>query len=423
MNKMSIKDKIFIIKKRIISKQNILLLFISLILILILEVCITSSVEILKAQKNLTHDSLNSRKLVLWEYNENKDNDIDKIDHILVNVSNKYYYQYYVDLEEFSHKDVNLETEIHPLLYDGEISFSKNVDKLNYGEIVCPKKFYPYSLYVGDPEEGFDTIIKKELIVDGEKLVGKTLSIKHEKSDLEADSMLEDIDAKVVGTYDNVSIGLPLNACFVSKDTFDKLKSNSPGGTGYIDEYGNEIYTPEYYNGRLLIIDDNKNRDYVLNELAKINLYPTNTSTPDPVMIALLVYIPLFVLCIVVIINSTVISNFVRKKIQYRIKKIALLKSFGYKTNDIIKIESYENIIIILLSFVLSWIIYIPAFIFIKNKYLVEFEFVNMPFNIPVLYIVSMILIIVLLTYIITTKRIKKVLKKDLIFNLKEETV
>ncbi len=420
MSSLSLNDKLFVIKSKIFSKRNILHLLVSIVLILILEVCITSVVEISKAQNKINNDSLLSRELIFWEFDDKKIDQVNKIDHIMANVSEKYYNPYPTEFDEFYGEDLSPDVVIYPLLYSGEISFNGNIKDLKYGEIVCPKKFYPYSLYVGD---SFDTVIKDDYILNGDKLVGKKLLLKKSNSKSAVDANLKDVNLTVVGTYDNISLGLPINACFVSKETFDSVKSNVSGETGHVDEFGNKTYKEDYYEGRLLILDDAKNKEYVKIELAKLGLHPSETFTMDGMMTAMLVYLPLFILLIVGIIILTVISNFVKKKIRYSIKRVVLLKSFGYRNKDIISIESLENLFILIVSFISSIIIYIPIFIIVKKKYMVELEYDSISFNIPILWFLLLFILLALLIMFITRRRIKRELSYDISLNLSEGNI
>ena len=389
-------------------------------LFVVLMIAITASIEFSRIKNRYMSSLFTGQSLIAYG-DSNNSFKIDEIDHVLTSVSDKFRNPISADFEEFSNNsDLGLEVavELYPYLYLDEIEISDGMKDIKPGEMVCPKEFYPYSLYRTEDGGNYSEAVIKSQIIDGESLIGQEY---YYESDKEWDSSLKNATLKIVGTYDNKAVNLPMNACFINRDTFDEIKSDISAMVGYIDENGEEKFEYQYYNAQFIIVDDVKNRDYVIDELANIGFTAESTYTTDSSQILILIVVPLFIFCITAIIVLTVIYNFIRKKITYYHQFIGVLKSLGYSNKEIIRSLSLENIVICFVSYIITLIIYSLVFYTISTDLFAEFYYSSFSINIPYLSII--ILFVVLMVYIvfITKYRINRLFKNDISVLLKED--
>lgn len=70
-----------------------------------------------------------------------------------------------------------------------------------------------------------------------------------------------------------------------------------------------------------------------------------------------------------------------------------MLKSIGYDDVKIIKLERDEIVIVSIISFIISMLMYIPLYIYVSHKFLSDLFFMNYMIEIPIVLFIIMTLI------------------------------
>ena len=199
---------------------------------------------------------------------------------------------------------------------------------------------------------------------------------------------------------------------------FDKIAKDYSTMSGENDENGNIIYIPNPYKYLMLQVDSYQNIDEVLQNLTTKGFSYDYAVTTNDQFIALLIYIPIFISIIVIIISLNITYSFLRKKNTYNQKTYGILKSLGFTNFMIYKLELLENIIIFLISFLISLVIYLFGCWFIQTNLLIEFVYNNYALKIPWVYLVIFLFIFIFLIKLIETYLITKTLNNNSIKNL-----
>ncbi len=423
-------NKYKITLKHLKTKENIIFLTITVLIFLALNILLTIAYFAIDYQSDLQKYNVNSRSLIV--YSDNKNNgqldEISNISHVIANVSDKYYNPFYTTLEQFNTNNQKGYGAIKALITTDDIKIIKGRNVLNDYEIVIPVRFYPHG------ESSIEKSDYKKNILNGNDLIGSEIKVRANiitdhisHNDPDYEEKMEEIKNqnpiiafKVVGTYDPKDNLVEMNTCFVNMGAIDLLKSDISGGAYSVLKDGTEEYSDNYYEDRLVIVDEYKNYEYVKNELLKMG-YSFSEILEIDKTIDLFFYIPLAISGVLVIIIFALIYNFILKKYRIRHINIGLLKAIGYANKQINKIELLENLIITILGFILAFIIYLIIYFFVTNNFLGNFDYYSVVLEIPYFY--NLILTIVTLIYIIfiNNKIGKKFLKYPISELLKED--
>lgn len=395
---MSNKDQLFYIRKRLFKSKNIIFIFIMTLVITIIISCLT----MINFVYNFKIDSLNEehgRTLII--NNPKSEEDLQKIKsikHIELVESQKYLYG---NEKETTYKGKNfIDGKIYllPLLKEDDIKIKLGRNLENEGEAVCSQKFYPKSLYT----DSFVKLIDNSSIMYGKEIINKNFRI-----ELNEDNNSIEKDFKIVGTYNNKEL-TELNICYISKLDYDKIANNYKTISGYIDENGNEVFVKNPYTSSIVRVDNYKNMDNVIKELDNLGYASIKVLTQDEQFLGYMINIPLFIALIVIIIAINIIYNFIKKKSKYNRFNYGILKTCGFTNNDILKLTFKENLLLYIISLIISLIIYFIGFIIIQKVLLVEFIYMNYNLKVPYFYllifIISFIILISLFGKKITTK-------------------
>lgn len=386
---MNMKDMTFIVKKRLFNKKNLILIIALSIIFTAIFACITMMNFII----NYRIDSLNnenSRMLIISLPSTDEEyQKINSINHIELIENRKFLLGIERNVPEFDSNSTNGILTIKALLKneDVDINHGKNIE--NEGDVICPSKFYPHSIYIGD---SFQQEIIDSLFLKDQDIINKTFKIESENEKYLGKSLTFNI----VGTYLNKELE-ELNTCYVSKSDFDKLFSDYEYSSGYIDENGNNIIENYEYNSLIVRVDNYKNIDEVINSLTKINFPPISFFTLDEQMLNYMTYIPLFICLIIAIICVNIIYSFFKKKNRYNSKYYGILKSQGYTNQNICQLEAMEGLSVYLISIIVSLIFYAIVFVVVQKTLLVEFLYNNYYLSIPLLYLFLIILMFAIL--------------------------
>lgn len=302
------------------------------------------------------------------------------------------------------------ELEIRPMLNEKEFPILYGKKLQNSGDVLCLKNFYPHSNYKDDSME---QVIYKELFLNGPKIIGQSFTL----TSTNTDYLNQEFNFQITGTYENNKLE-PSNVCYISMSDFDKIAKDYSTMSGENDENGNIIYIPNPYKYLMLQVDSYQNIDEVLQNLTTKGFSYDYAVTTNDQFIALLIYIPIFISIIVIIISLNITYSFLRKKNTYNQKTYGILKSLGFTNFMIYKLELLENIIIFLISFLISLVIYLFGCWFIQTNLLIEFVYNNYALKIPWVYLVIFLFIFIFLIKLIETYLITKTLNNNSIKNL-----
>ena len=412
--------------KHLKEKRNIIFSIIIVLLIIVLYITSTIINFALQYQNNINKKSLNARTLIVERGSKTDEelNQISNINHVVLNVSDKYRAQFPVSAEEFDEKDIKGNIVFNPLLINNGIKIINGRTIESDYEILIPEEFYPHVDFNDYGEE----VIYLDKIIKGKDLIGKSIKVYSERehpvksinqSWSEYDELYNKwietrtpISLTIVGTYDSSVNLLEKNTCFMSLKMFDNVKSDINGGTASCTQ--DNICTEEWfkYVDRMIVVDEYKNLDYVKNELNNMNFSYYPVLNFDMGTFKMLVSIPMCVGLIISIISITLIKNFIAKKLYNKRKEIGLLKTLGFDNNQIINIYSKENNIILSTCFIIGFIIYMIIVKTIKYYIYVaaELEYYSMNIEIPFIYILLLIALLLLLSNYILKKKIIKYL-------------
>ncbi len=406
---MTLSDKMFIIKHKLITKRNIILIIVFSVLLTVIMGCIT----VINLVINFKYDTFNSeigRTLVIENINEDTFDEVSNLDYIDYVDSNKY-----ISGGEFLVPEFNT-TNIDGSIIDGSIFFKpilneetleiiegQNVKKS--GEVICPAKFYPHSTYIDDTT---NQKIINSLHLNSKDIIGKSFNVISSNEDYQG----KEYEFTIVGTHANKQFDY-LNTCYLSKEDYDKISSKYASISGYIDENGIEHQEYNEYNGLMIVVDDVKHIDSVSKQLIEMGYLPQENFIFDTELLNYIAYIPLLLCIIVIIITLNIVYAFLLKKCNYNKKNYGILKSCGYTNKEIINVEKWSTIIVFFISCLISLLIYFIVYFIAQNTILVEFVYNNYTLPIPYLYLILLVAIFLLVFIKFENRIITKILDKD----------
>ena len=394
---MNFKDQLFIIKNRLFEKRNIILIVVLTIIFLILFSCLTI-IEMSVENKNETLNSEVARTYYIYSDENRKDliNSISNIEHVEFILSNKYHSLSIFEIPEFDKGNEKGIIYIKPLHKDYDVKIKKGTSLKKKYDIVCSDTFYPHE---------FDERIYKDLFLSRDEFLNKSINVISNNEDLKK----KEITLNIVGTYKN-RYEDEANTCYTSLETYDEISGKYPGFTESYDENGNLISKEHMeYEGYIMRIDSNKNKEEVLNKLKDMNVEFDKMYFIESTFLNMLYFIPLFISIIVIILTLNILYNFISKKINNRIHNIGVLRAIGYDEKSIMSLNINENIFVILISAFISLCIYFIVLNNLKYTLLAEITYNNYILNIPyILIFLSLILFIFIIIKIVKLK-VKKI--------------
>lgn len=393
-----------IIKSRIFSKKNILFFIIITFLFVINYLAITTIYTIYDYYHATFQYNVGARTLYVEKKNDSQDfEELKNIEHVVFIASDKYLNGKNVTIPKFDYEDNETSVSLQLLTSNDNIRLTKGNFVKNNNEIICPNKFYPFGIFYKDKFGESNEKVIDSRIIDGNTLINKKIefNIEDKKRNL-----------KVVGTYDASIAKNESNICYISKKLYDEIHPGVElrGISEWVD--GRIEYDYYYFTNKMIIVDDYKNVEAVKREILKNNYFVMNyvvVSQND--MIATL-SIPIFALMVLIIISITVSISFVKKKIKNNANHIGLLKTVGYTDKEIVKIDTSENIIVLVIACASSCVLSSIIIHIVTNTYLGNFKYYNVIFSIPYLYIIIFSIIMILIISLFQIKKIKKSLNK-----------
>lgn len=284
-------------------------------------------------------------------------------------------------------------------------------------EIVCPAKLYPYSLVktVFDMDK-----IDTTKVIDTSKEIGKMYNLVEYRfktgiiANEKESRYNNDIDLKVVGTYDNKYSFDGMSTCYTSFETYDNFRDCE----GYItyEKNGSKERYCEYYNGRVLTVDSKENVSSVISKLEE-NGFDTFVQGKMEMLPTAYIY-PIIIGLVTICLSITVLLLFINKKNINKRNNFAILQAQGFKIKTIVSMEILDNITIYTIGFILSFILYYILFSCFTKTILSGYSFYGLGLQIPYLVILIIYVLINIVICMFTIYKLKKILKKDILLNL-----
>lgn len=396
---MKFNDQLFIIKNKFFQRGNIIFLFIFIVILLIIFTCLT----IIKFSIDNKREILNSEigRTYYISVDENDLEKIKKINHIELVESNKYAFSKRFEIAKFDKNTEKGVVLIKALLKNSDVTIKSGNTIMKDYEMICSDVFYPHE---------YDNTIDSSLFLNSKEILEKEVKVKSSNED----RLGEEVILNIVGTYKNKYME-EANTCYVNIATYDKITSKYMMVTESYDEKG-FLISKNYieYKDYIIRIDNLSNEKDVIDNLKSLGVSYEQVFILDTNFINSLHMIPLFIAIVVMLLMFGILYNFIDKKINNRLNNVGILKAIGYQDKDIINLDIIENLIILIISFVSSLIIFIIIYNNLLYNLLTEITYNNYILEIPVMFILLIFIIFIFLIVIIINKIYQKILKLNI---------
>ena len=276
----------------------------------------------------------------------------------------------------------------------------------NEGVMVCPIAFYPNY----NPLEIYkDNIINgKDLLNNKYKVYFYNYVLDENKRPIENE--LLSYEFEVIGLYDNTETLDDNGVCYIPAEDLKKIidaqKLENEKNSNISIDYSIDV-----------VVDDINNVTNVENELENNGFEVLGTISTFDIQTINIIRIVIIVVLFISISSSFIISSlYIRKKMINEQKTIAILKTSGYLKKNIITIYVMQTVILNLIIYLLSIILFNISFYIIINRIplLIGIDLLMGKIKLRCLpYIISFV-IVVIIPSIITLFGIKKMYKYDI---------
>lgn len=332
--------------------KSIIYLLVMLILFLLISITFTGTSSIFNFFDKQFNSYLDLKTISLKLDSMNKEKELNNIKSLNIKEVVAYYDDYYsLNLSLSSNKDFNFDNYTKPniVVYEYLNNYNINPDYgrgiLNSGEIICSSSFAPLG-YVSDTKDILDISNKinnnldviyyqKYYPKEGESKVNQT----YNKS------------FKLVGTYDIKEDLNYYNVCYISKDDYNEIVSNSM--SIWEDDKQKILSDKNLSYNAYLIVNEYKNVNKVLNILKEKGYYATSENELDMDLYNLTQNILKYICGGILILLIIIIYLFIKNVIKENNDNINLYKLIGYNNKIINNIFKLEYIILTLMSFVI----------------------------------------------------------------------
>lgn len=388
---MRIRDYIFIAKSNLSRRKksvftNSILIVVSM-LVLILSLSFTSSLKTVMNRailKNIFYRTIaitsNSEKSVDKIIEEIQElNNVEKVVKESDYSTGASYFK--IDSEKIYGyiSLIGANNDIQPNVVVG-----RNIKKNEKNVCIIPKDFYPY-----DRLDNYD----KNKVIDGESLIGKTIEIEYNSYYYKpVETVTKNTYNKVfnvIGVYDSEDMVSNNNECYISFDDVHEIYTTSDDDSEVI---GNHIMVKP--NSVYAIIDNPLNMENVIKDIQNLGYraVPKSTANTDLINVVNICGILVAFIILIIVISSLIISSI--KSINERSYEIGMLKAIGYKNKYIQNIVFTENLIIGILSYVITIILAFLIMLTVKFGVIsgnYELEIINLKLNISVCFLAFVI--------------------------------
>lgn len=402
---MTFKEYMFLIRKSLLDKSNIIFLMIMAFLIFIIYGCVMVINLSFDIKRKIFQEDLEYRTIITNMPRE----EINKLANIEYYTSDKYNLVFPTYVSEFNTQNEKGYLYLKALLKPEEIEIKSGRNIKSSGEVICPSNFYPY---FGENN------IDKSLYLKGKNIIGRTFNIKSANED----KLNEIFNFKIVGVYKNKPF-VESNTCYLSEEDLDLIGSKYSYVTSSKDSITGEENTIYHeYKNNLVIVNIHSNLLSVVSEIKDAG-YIADIAVLDDTLLQYLFYIPLFISLIVLIISINIIYNFVNKKVNNRSKHLGIMKSLGYENKELVKIEVLENLILATIGMLIAIFLLLIAYFVISDLFLAPFVYINYYVPIPIIFLILSSFFIILVIIFLTKKKVNKTLKIRILNLLQREMV
>ena len=276
----------------------------------------------------------------------------------------------------------------------------------NEGVMVCPIAFYPNY----NPLE-----IYKDNIINGNDLLNNKYKVYFynyvlDENKRPIENELLSYEFEVIGLYDNTETLDDNGVCYIPAEDLNKIidaqKLENEKNSNISIDYSIDV-----------VVDDINNVANVENELENNGFEVLGTISTFDIQTINIIRIIIIVVLFISISSSFIISSlYIRKKMINEQKTIAILKTSGYLKKNIITIYVMQTLILNLIIYLLSIILFNISFYIIINRIplLIGIDLLMGKIKLRCLpYIISFV-IVVIIPSIITLFGIKKMYKYDI---------
>lgn len=276
----------------------------------------------------------------------------------------------------------------------------------NEGVMVCPIAFYPNY----NPLE-----IYKDNIINGNDLLNNKYKVYFynyvlDENKRPIENELLSYEFEVIGLYDNTETLDDNGVCYIPAEDLKKIidaqKLENEKNSNISIDYSIDV-----------VVDDINNVTNVENELENNGFEVLGTISTFDMQTINIIRIVIIVVLFISISSSFIISSlYIRKKMINEQKTIAILKTSGYLKKNIITIYVMQTLILNLIIYLLSIILFNISFYIIINRIplLIGIDLLMGKIKLRCLpYIISFV-IVVIIPSIITLFGIKKMYKYDI---------
>ena len=289
------------------------------------------------------------------------------------------------------------------LLYGSEYSLPKKIIGKSFkstdtGVAICPKNFYPSQL----SNINFNS---KNIFLQHKDLINKTFEIENNiYSLIDGKATIAgkyNKSYKIIGLYDTTENGNMIFNCYISgndiKELYDKTFS-AIEGDGLVSY--------------VVTVDNAKNVDYVMKEIAKLGFRVDLQVERDETYINNIQLICNLISFLTAIAITIITALYIKKRNVNNFYEVGIMKAIGYKHKDIQLTNMFQILLMSILSTILGIIIfeilYIIIRIYFKNYFIIKgLELAH--YIVPYLITSLVVLIIPLVTnYIFSFKLLQK---------------
>lgn len=286
------------------------------------------------------------------------------------------------------------------------IKIGKKIKNENKGVMVCPITFYPNY----NPLE-----IDKDNIINGNDLLNNKYKVYFynyvlDENKRPIENELLSYEFEVIGLYDNTETLDDNGVCYIPAEDLNKIidaqKLENEKNSNISIEYSIDV-----------VVDDINNVTNVENELENNGFEVLGTISTFDIQTINIIRIVIIVVLFISISSSFLISSlYIRKKMINEQKTIAILKTSGYLKKNIITIYVMQTLILNLIIYLLSIILFNISFYIIINKIplLIGIDLLMGKIKLKCLPYIITFVIVVIIPSIITLFGIKKMYKYDI---------
>lgn len=374
---MNINDRLYIIKKTLFkNKKDFIQIFIFTFLILLILSSITAFYSYKKFGNTMLRDSINAHELSIYGLEDDSD-EIENIKKIKEITTIKKEYEVYT--RAYANSKV---VDFYSIPKDVDFVLEK-ITSLKEGEMIVSNEL---ELEIG-----------KE-ILKGKKLIGQTIQISLEETNITEIKIVDVIDSTKYG------YGISKDSAFISDKDMLKIADTQKE---LLDEY------TSVGDVHVALINNIEDVDKVYNQIKDMGISINYMVSADTKMIQK-IYTNIFILFFISVflffsVKILYLYNYLNKDK----KNIVIFLTSGYSYKDVFNIYALKNLICSIFSIILSTILYFGCIV-IYNNLMQELVAVGLKVVIPLFLLLIVWILEVILNIIIIKLHFKKIEKLEI---------